>query len=315
MRLIFLGTGTSAGVPAIGCDCAVCTSADPRDNRLRTSVAVLWTDPKGQERCVIIDTGPDLREQSLRSHLRRLDAVLYTHNHVDHTFGLDEVRRFNVVQKSPIDIYAEAHTMEHLRRVYRHIFEKENNVNDSFVATIIPHVIDPERPIDIHGVRFTPVRLLHGRLPVLGYRIEEIAPKRNGDGRDASGRGEIPPARAGGSDGEASGDVNGGAHIEDESPFPLAYCTDVSAIPPESYRKLTGLRTLVLDALRHRKHPTHFTLEEAVRVSDQVGATRTYFVHMAHDLGHEETQASLPAGMFLAHDGLVLAARAGTADE
>lgn len=177
--------------------------------------------------------------------------------------------------------------MEHLRRVYRHIFEKENNVNDSFVATLIPHTIDAERPVELYGVRFTPIRLLHGRLPVLGYRIEEIAPRGNG---------------AGGGDGE-------------ESPFPLAYCTDVSAIPPESYRKMTGLRTLVLDALRHRKHPTHFTLEEAVRVADQVGALRTYFVHMAHDLGHKETEEALPEGMHLAWDGLVLAARAGVSDE
>jgi phosphoribosyl 1,2-cyclic phosphate phosphodiesterase len=327
MRLIFLGTGTSAGVPAIGCDCGVCTSADPRDQRLRTSAAVVWNDASGQERCVLLDAGPDLRQQSLRNRLRRLDAVFFTHNHVDHTFGLDEVRRFNVVQRAPIDVYAEAHTMEHLRRVYRHIFEKENNVNDSFVATLIPHTIDAERPVELFGVRFTPVRLLHGRLPVLGYRIEEIAPKRNGAGgslagargsdeaadrmNSESGAGVVsgPLAGARGSDGARGQD--GG----DESPFPLAYCTDVSAIPPESYRKLTGLRTLVLDALRHRKHPTHFTLEEAVRVADQVGAGRTYFVHMAHDLGHKETQDALPDGMHLAWDGLVLAARAGVADE
>lgn len=293
MRFLFLGTGTSSGVPAIGCDCVVCTSADPRDQRLRTSAAIEWTDPKGQARCVLIDTGPDLRQQALRARMRRVDAVLYTHNHVDHTFGLDEVRRFNVVQKSPIDIYAEAHTMEHLRRVYRHIFERDNNINDSFVATLIPHVLDPDRPLDYHGLRFTPIRLLHGRLPVVGFRVEEIN----------VAQGSPPPARAGGS-------------VEpDDSPFPLAYCTDVSAIPPESYRKLTGLKTLVLDALRHRKHPTHFTLEEAVRVADQVGARKTYFVHMSHDLGHEETEDSLPENMHLAWDGLVLAARAVTPDE
>ncbi len=284
MRLIFLGTGTSAGVPAIGCDCQVCTSADPRDQRLRTSAAVAWTDPTGQERCVLLDAGPDLRQQALRARLRRLDAVFFTHNHVDHTFGLDEVRRFNVVQRGPIDVFADAHTTEHLRRVYRHIFDRDQNVNDSFVATLIPHLIDPDRAIEYHGMRFTPLRILHGRLPILGFRIEPVTP--------------APPS---------SPDEQG-------SPFPLAYCTDVSAIPPETYRKLTGLKTLVLDALRHRKHPTHFTLEEAVRVADQVGAEKTYFVHMAHDLPHQETEDSLPENIHLAWDGLVLAGRSASDD-
>lgn len=276
MRFRFLGTGTSAGVPAIACDCAVCTSADPRDRRLRTGAAVEFTDPAGTPRVVLIDATPDLRQQALAAGLRRCDAIVFTHNHVDHTFGLDEVRRFNVVQEAPIDIYAEAHTMQHLRRVYQHVFESERNVNASFVATLIPHEIDPARPIDIHGCRFTPIRLLHGRLPVLGYRIERVP------------------------------DLFSGVPAADDSPFPLAYCTDVSAIPPESWRLLRDLNTLVLDALRVRKHPTHFSLDEAVNVADRVGARQTYFVHMAHDLGHAETDAMLPEGMQLGYDGLVL---------
>ncbi|MFN7020866.1 MAG: MBL fold metallo-hydrolase [Phycisphaerales bacterium] len=272
MRFVFLGTGTSAGVPAIGCDCAVCTSADPRDQRLRTGAAVQWIDPGGRERTVLIDATPDLRQQALRAGLRRCDAVLFTHNHVDHTFGLDEVRRFNVVQQAPIDVYAERHTMDHLRRVYTHIFESEKNINQSFVATLIAHEIRPEEPVEIHGVRFLPVRLLHGRLPIVGYRIEAAV----------------------------------GVSIAAPGVFPLAYCTDVSAVPPETWKHLRGLRTLVLDALRHRKHPTHMTLEEAVNTAANIGAARTWFVHMAHDLGHEETNAVLPEGMSLAHDGLVL---------
>jgi phosphoribosyl 1,2-cyclic phosphate phosphodiesterase len=276
MRFRFLGTGTSAGVPAIACGCAVCTSTDPRDTRFRTGAAVEFTDATGRPRVVLIDATPDLRQQALAAGLVRCDAIVFTHNHVDHTFGLDEVRRFNVVQQAPIDVYAEAHTMQHLRRVYQHIFESERNVNDSFVATVIPHEIDPQRPIDIHGCRFTPIRLLHGRLPVLGYRIERVPDLFTG----------VPGA--------------------EDSPFPLAYCTDVSAIPPESWRQLRGLHTLVLDALRVRTHPTHFTLDEAVNVAERVAPRQTYFVHMAHDLGHAETDAMLPEGMHLAYDGLVL---------
>src|SRR5262249_46299453 len=132
---------------------------------------------------------------------------------------------------------------------------------------------EPETPVELYGMRFTPIRLLHGKLPILGYRVEPAA---------------ALAARANG------------------SPFPLAYCTDVSGIPTETWRGLSGVRTLVLAALRHRRHPTHFTLEQAVSVAEQVGAERTYFVHMAHDLPHEETNAGLPEGMALAHDGLVL---------
>lgn len=277
MRFRFLGTGTSAGVPAIACDCAVCTSADPRDKRLRTGASIEFTDAAGRERVILIDATPDLRQQALAANLRRCDAILFTHNHVDHTFGLDEVRRFNVVQQAPIDVYAEAHTMQHLRRVYQHVFDAERNVNDSFVATLIPHEIDPERPIDLFGARFTPIRLLHGRLPILGYRID-------------------PPSDLFSATPEA----------RDASPFPLAYCTDVSGIPPESWRLLHGVRTLVLDALRVRKHPTHFTLDEAVNVAERIGARQTWFIHMAHDLGHAATDAALPENMRLAYDGLIV---------
>lgn len=277
MRLTFLGTGTSSGVPAIGCECGVCTSSDPRDTRLRTSAALRFTDPTGKPRTILIDAGPDLRVQALREKLVRCDAILFTHNHVDHTFGLDEVRRFNVMMgREPISIYAEAHTMEHLRRVYAHIFERDRNVNDSFVASLIPWTISDEdvrahRPIAIHGLEIRPIRLVHGRLPVLGFRVDAAA---------------------------------GSGIVSDI--LPLAYCTDVSAIPPESWPRLAGLRTLVLDALRHRKHPTHFTLEEAVNAAASINAERTFFVHMAHDLPHQETSAALPERMSLAYDGLTL---------
>ncbi|TVQ32701.1 MAG: MBL fold metallo-hydrolase [Phycisphaeraceae bacterium] len=283
MRFIFLGTGTSAGVPAIACDCEVCTSEDPRDRRTRTGACVQWTDAAGRERVVLIDTTPDLREQALRHRLRRCDAILFTHNHVDHVFGLDEVRRFNAVMQAPIDIYAEKHTMDSLRRVYQHVFDAENNVNKSFVATLIAHEIKPDVPIDLWGLRFTPLRLMHGRLPILGWRIDAL------DGGSLAG---------------ASGSLSEGA--VERGWLPLAYCTDVSAFPPDAWGKLTGLRTLVLDALRWRHHPTHQTIDQAVQTAQQIGAEQTWFVHMAHQVKHSDAQERMPEGVGLAWDGLTL---------
>lgn len=280
MRFTFLGTGTSAGVPAIACDCRVCTSTDPRDQRLRTGAALEWIDTQGHPRTVLIDATPDLRQQALRAGLKRCDAVIFTHNHVDHTFGVDELRRFNAVQHAPIDIYAEARTLEHLRRVYTHIFDRDKNVNDSFVATLIAHEIDEHAPIELFGVRFTPIRLLHGKLPVLGFRIE------------------ASPALI------QHTKVSG--HSDPSDFLPLAYCTDVSGVPTDSWKKLRNVRTLALDALRPRKHPTHFSLDEALSVAERVRAERTLFIHMTHDMKHDETCAELPEGINLAYDGMVL---------
>lgn len=272
MRFTFLGTGTSAGIPAIGCDCAVCRSADPRDRRLRTSAAIRFADPAGQDRCIALDCGPDFRQQALRARLERLDAILFTHNHVDHTFGLDEVRRYNAMQRGPLDVYASAHTLEHLRRVYKHIFERAQNVNESFVAWLIAHQIEPGRPLELFGLRIDPLGLLHGRLPILGYRVDADPPLA-----------QSPPGL-----------------------LPLAYCTDVSGVAPETWPRLAGVRTLVLDALRHRRHPTHLTVAQAVDIARRIGAKRTWLVHMSHDLAHEATNRSLPPDIQLAFDGLEL---------
>jgi len=231
---------------------------------------VRFVDCDGQERVVLIDCSPDLRQQALRFGISRCDAVLFTHNHVDHTWGVDELRRFNAVQHGPIPIYAEQHTMEHLQRVYQHIFDRQNNISDSFVATLTPYRITVGEPIDLFGMRFEPIRLIHGRLPIVGFRI---APTGQRIGAE-------------------------------DSAFPLAYCTDVSAIPPETWPKLRGLRTLVLDALRHKHHPTHLTLDQALDAAERVEAGATYFIHMSHDLGHEATEAALPEGVHLAFDGL-----------
>ena len=278
MLFEFLGTGTSAGVPSIGCHCAVCTSEDPRDQRLRTSACLRFTDRNGQGRTILIDAGPDLRQQALRSGLERADAILITHNHVDHVFGLDEVRRFNVVMDQPIDLYADAHTHESLQRVFKHIFDAKSNIQPSFVASLIAHTIEPGACFEVHGVRVEPINLLHGRLPVLGFRFDR---------------------------------VDGG----DPGPLPLAYCTDVSRIPPETWQVLTGLRTLVIDGLRNRKHPTHMTISQAVEVAERVGADQSFLVHMSHEIGHARTQGELPAGVWLAYDGLTLGQGTGIADK
>lgn len=274
-----MGTGTSAGVPVIGCSCRVCSSTDPHDRRLRCGACVRWIDPAGEPRTVLIDTSPDLREQVLRHRLMRCDAILYTHNHADHVFGLDEVRRFNVLMNAPIDLYADEHTLQSLQRIYQYIFEPHRNVNDSFIATLIPHHMDVGTPIDIHGLRFEPVRFLHGRLPILGFRIAAI-------------------------------DDQCEALPDQPGPLPLAYCTDVSAIPPETWPRLTGLRTLILDMLRFRKHPTHLTVDEAVEAAERIAAERTWFIHMTHDILHAELDPNLPEGMNLAYDGLTIDAAA-----
>ena len=272
-----LGSGTSAGIPVIACDCAACTSEDPRDRRLRCAACLTYTDPMGDDRVILIDTSPDLREQVLRKGLWRCDGIIFTHNHADHTFGLDDVRRFNAAMRAPIDIFAERATMEHLHRVYRYIFEKHNNINDSFVATLVPHLIDPAKPIDRFGIRFTPLRFLHGRLPVLGFRIEAL-------------------------------DEHHQIAADQPGPLPLAYCTDISAVPPETWPRLTGLKTLVLDMLIYRHHPTHLTVDQAIEIAEQVNPRQTWFTHMTHDIVHAELDPQLPDGMALAYDGLELGA-------
>jgi phosphoribosyl 1,2-cyclic phosphate phosphodiesterase len=166
-------------------------------------------------------------------------------------------------------VHAEPATLVSIERMFRHIFKKEENINDSFVADLVSCPIKIGEPIDRFGVRFEPLRIVHGNLDIIGFRIEAL-----GD--------------------------------EQPAPFPLGYLTDCSAIPPETWPRLSGLKTLVLDMLRYRAHPTHLTADEAVDLAKKIGAEKTWFIHMTHDIGHASLDANFPPGMALAYDGLVL---------
>ncbi|PYU97963.1 MAG: MBL fold metallo-hydrolase [Acidobacteria bacterium] len=250
MRLTFLGTGTSTGVPTLACRCPVCTSSDPRDKRTRPSVLLEFDG-----RAVVIDTAPDFRQQALREGMERLDAVLFTHTHADHVLGLDDVRVFYFRQREPIPIYASSRSMDDIRRIFTYIFDQTYPYGG--IAKLDPHIIDG--PFDLWGERLIPLPVLHGNLPVLGFRFGKAA-----------------------------------------------YVTDFSAIPDSTIPLIEGLDVLILDALRHKPHPTHSSLEQSLEWVERLKPRRAFFTHIAHELGHEATNAVLPPHVRLAYDGLRL---------
>jgi phosphoribosyl 1,2-cyclic phosphate phosphodiesterase len=249
-RLTVLGSGTSMGVPTIGCDCAVCHSADPHDRRTRPSILIEYAG-----RNVLVDTTPDFREQAIREGIRSLDAVLYTHGHADHILGLDDLRPLSFHRPEKIPLYARPADAELLRRMFRYIFDADYKFGG--LAQVELRLIDG--PLDLFGVRFEPVKVIHGDAEILGFRFGQAA-----------------------------------------------YLTDVSEIPEESYSKLTGLDILFLDALRHKPHPTHSTVENSLRIVERVKPKRTFFTHICHDLPHEATNAALPPQVRLSYDGMKL---------
>jgi phosphoribosyl 1,2-cyclic phosphate phosphodiesterase len=254
-RLVVLGSGTSTGVPMIGCECPVCRSDDPRNQRMRPSV--LFQFPLGN---LLVDTTPEMRLQLVRERVGAIHAIAYTHHHADHLFGLDDARLFPKAIGGPVPIYCELETEETIRRVFHYAFEdRVRNYPPGGVPKIEFERIGPGVPFTVLGQSVLPIRLHHGRFQVLGFRVGN-----------------------------------------------LAYCTDVSRIPDESWPMLEGLDVLILDALRHEPHPTHFNLEQALGAIERLRPNRSYLTHLSHSFDHRATDATLPPRVALAYDGLTL---------
>lgn len=278
-RLTFLGTGTSQGVPMIGCSCDVCRSSDPRDKRLRASALVDYCGMR-----ILIDAGPDFRQQMLREGVSHLDAILLTHNHKDHTGGLDDIRAFNYLERRASEIFCEEYVEESLRKEYSYAFaeKKYPGAPEWHVHNIDsrPFVLRSGGPTEVlswesgKGYSYStvnldeevktadvvPIRGMHYKLPVLGYRFGNIA-----------------------------------------------YCTDMNHIPEEEFEKLHGLDHFVINCVKHGKHISHYSLEEAVAVAQRVGAKHSWLTHLSHQLPrHEELAAGLPDGILPAYDGLAI---------
>ena len=244
MNLLFLGTGTSTGIPQIGCKCRTCVSNDSKDKRLRASVLVsLGTSS------ILIDCGPDIRQQCLANSINHISAILLTHEHYDHLGGLDDVRPLGSMK-----VYAESQVLSTIQRNMYYCFEKNKYPG---VPRIQLNVIDTDE-FSVEELNIQPIRVMHAKLPILGYRINK-----------------------------------------------LAYLTDVKTIDDESINQLQGLEILIINALRLKEHIAHLALHEALEIASKIGAKKTYFTHMSHDMGlHEEATLLLPPNVFFAYDGL-----------
>lgn len=249
MKVIILGTGTSCGVPQVGCTCPVCTSTDERDKRLRCSAIV---DINGKR--ILIDCGPDFRQQMLHIDFKPLDAVLITHEHYDHVGGLDDLRPFSVFGE--VNVYAEKFCADHLVERIPYCFTPPERRYPGVPAINLLHM-QPGQPIVLDdGVNILPIRVMHGKLPIVGFRI---------------GR--------------------------------LGYITDMSWAEDADIEQLRGIDTLIVNGLRHKEHPSHQTVDDAVRLAQRLAVREAYIVHVSHDVGlHAEVDASLPEGIHLAYD-------------
>lgn len=251
MKVTFLGTGTSQGIPLIGCPCLVCQSNDPKDKRLRSSVFI---EIDGIN--LIIDTGPDFRQQMLREGVTQLDAVIFTHSHKDHTAGFDDIRAFNYIQKKAMDVFASDDVEIALKRDFHYIFDEFKYPG---VPDIVLHHIENEE-FEFNGIKIIPILVDHYKMPVFGFRINDFT-----------------------------------------------YITDANSIGQAEMEKIRGTKYLVLNALRREKHISHFNLEEAIALAQEIGAEHTYFTHISHQLGqHRNINTELPKGIELAYDGLVV---------
>lgn len=249
MKLTFLGTGTSNGVPQMGCRCRTCRSTDAHDKRLRCSSLV---ESDGGTR-ILIDCGPDFRQQFLPLPSQRIDAIFITHEHYDHVGGLDDLRPVQLFQ---MNVYAEQYCADHLRQRIPYCFTPLDKRYPGVPAINLEHM-EIHVPVTVGDVTVMPFRVMHGRLPIVGFRI---------------GR--------------------------------LTYITDMSSMPESEWEYIRGTEILVVNALHHRVHPSHQTVEQAIEFAEKVNARQTYFIHMSHFvLPHEEENKFLPASMQLAYDG------------
>lgn len=254
MKITFLGTGTSIGVPAIGCACAVCRSPDPRNKRRRSSLYVLAAGLH-----LVIDTPPDFREQALTFKVPRVDAILLTHSHADHIFGFDDVRRFNEVQQQVIPVYGSEATIADMNRFFPYVHQQP-------VAGLAYPRVDfrvVSGPFKIGAVNIEPLTVDHAGIPTFGFRLE------------AEGRG-------------------------------AGYFPDCHELDEAVAARLRGLEVMILDALRRRPHPTHFSLAESVAELARLGARQSFITHIGHDLDHARTQAEVPPGVTVPYDGLTV---------
>ena len=248
-RLTFLGTGTSHGVPAIGCKCKTCTSNDPKDKRLRSSILLQRHNTN-----IVIDTGQEFRIQCLRENIDHLEGVIYTHAHADHLNGIDDLRSFTNRYKS-LPLFGDKKTIQEI--IDRFSYIRNSTINNTNVPNLLLNVLKPYEKINISGFDITPLIINHGKLEIYGYKI-----------------------------------------------FNSAYLTDCNNIPKQSYKYLKNLDLLILDALQHHPHKTHFTIEEAIEVARSIGAKKTLFTHIAHGIKNSRDSKLLDSNMNLAYDTL-----------